>query len=791
MKYIHFILLLLGSCLSAAALPASSEITLEGKITDSISSSPLEGVYIYLPDLKKGGLTDKNGVYSITNLPSTKTTVVVNLIGHQTIVRDIDLARIHHLDFMLRETSAMLGEVVVKGLSGNPMLKTVPSPISYVSHRELQERSSTNIIDAIAKEPGISQVSTGGGISKPVIRGLGYNRIVVVNDGIRQEGQQWGDEHGIEIDAQTVYAARILKGPASLIYGSDAMAGVIIFEDEPTPAEHKTSLEACSEYQTNNGLFAYSLRAAGNTGASVWNIRYSDKMAHDYKNASDGFVFNSGFREHALSGMYGVNKSWGYSHLTLRYYHLTPGIIEGERDSSTGKFLKTIVQNGEEVQIPATHGDFKSYGHAVPYQQVRHLKVVLDNSVFLGKGSLKFLLGYQQNRRQEYEDAMAPDDYGLYFLLHTLNYDFHYLSAEWHRWKFASGLNGMFQQSINKGTEYLTPGYRLFDVGCFLTANRNVGKWELSGGIRFDNRSMNGHELFENGVRRFQSFSRHFNGLTGSLGGIYHVSREINLRMNMARGYRAPNISELASNGIHEGTIRYELGNLQLKPENNLQLDFGADYSSDLFSAQISLFLNRIENYIFAHRLSDSMGQAVITDGQPTYQFTSGDASLQGGEFYLDFHPIQKLHWGNTFSYVNSIQLHQPRESKYLPFTPAPRWTTVLKYNLIRDGRRLNNTYVALNFEYHLKQNHFYAAGGTETATADYALLGLSAGSDLMIHSRRVASLFLEASNLTDKVYQDHLSRLKYTAVNNVTGRAGIFNMGRNFTIKLVIPLTF
>ena len=658
MKYIHFIFLLIISCLSAAALPASSYITLEGRVTDSISNKPLEGVYIYLPDLKKGGLTDDKGVYSITNLPSIKITVMVSLIGHQTIILDVDLKTAHHLDFMLKETNAMLGEVVVKGLSGNSMLKTVPTPVSYISHRELQERSSTNIIDAIAHEPGISQITTGGGISKPVIRGLGYNRIVVVNNGVRQEGQQWGDEHGIEIDDQSVYSARILKGPASLMYGSDAMAGVIIFEEEPTPPEGKTSVETSSEYQTNNGLFAYSLRGAGNTGSSVWNLRYSNKMAHAYKNTYDGYVFNSGFRENDVSGMYGLNKSWGYSHLSFSYYHLTPGIIEGERDSVSGKFIKSISDNGKEADIPAEVRDFKSYNHAIPYQQVYHLKAVLDNSIILDKGSLKLLIGYQQNRRQEYENALAPNDYGLYFLLHTINYDFHYLSSEWHGWKFASGINGMFQQSLNQGTEYLTPAYHLFDLGCFLTASRSINKWDLSGGVRFDNRIIDGHELIEGDTERFPEFSKHFNGLTGSLGSIYHISQSMNLRFNVSRGYRAPNVSELASNGIHEGTVRYELGNLTLKPENNIQFDLGFDYSSPSVSTQISLFQNHIDNYIFAHQLTNLTGLSILTDGEPTYQFSSGNAVLRGGEFYIDYHPIEKIHWENTFSFVNSILLH-------------------------------------------------------------------------------------------------------------------------------------
>lgn len=166
------------------------------------------------------------------------------------------------------------------------------------------------------------------------MRGLGFNRVVVVNDGVRQEGNQWGAEHGIEIDAQSISSAEILKGPASLMYGSDAMAGVIIFHDEVLPSLGKIQANVSSEYQTNNGLFYYSLNAKGNNNGFVWSGRWSDKMAHAYKNRSDQYVLGSQFRERAAQAVAGLNRNWGHSHLTLSYYHLTPSIMEGKRDHS-------------------------------------------------------------------------------------------------------------------------------------------------------------------------------------------------------------------------------------------------------------------------------------------------------------------------------------------------------------------------------------------------------------------------------------------------------------------------
>lgn len=789
MKKLKYLILSLLILASATVMAQTKTGTLSGHVTDASDGSSVPGASIYLPELKEGVTTDADGNYQIKNLPRKKTVLQVSYVGHQTIVRDVDLSTVSSLDFTLKESNAMLDQVVVTGLTNPALLRNTPSPISVVTSEDLNRESYTNIIDAVAHQPGVSQVTTGSGISKPVIRGLGYNRVVVVNDGVRQEGQQWGDEHGIEIDPQTVGSVEILKGPASLMYGSDAMAGVLVFHGSPLPERGKIEGNASTEYQTNNGLFAYSVNAAGNNGGFVWSSRYSDKMAHDYKNRYDGYVYGTGFRERAFTQLLGLNRRWGYSHLTLSYYHLTPEIAEGERDEQTGQFLKPAVVNGEEGSEIATRDDFKSYGHSLPYQQIHHYKAVLDNTLFLGDGSLQLLLGYQQNRRQEFEDVMTPGECGLDFRLHTINYSLRYLAPEIKGWKIAAGANGMYQQSLNEGSEFLIPAYNLFDYGVFATASRDLDRWHISGGLRYDSRHLRSHSLIDDGEQRFSSFSRTFNGVTGSIGATFNVTDNTNLRLNLSRGFRAPNMSELSANGVHEGTARYEKGNSALRPENSWQVDLGMDYSSSWLSVQASLFANRINNYIFAERVANADGSPVLTEDVPTYMFTSGDARLLGGELMLDIHPIEQLHWENTFSYVDAQQLNRPADEKYLPLTPAPRWTSDLRYDIIRDGKTLNNTFVALGVECNLRQDHYYKAYGTETATPSYTLLNLSAGTDIMLRGKRFATLVFTADNLTDRAYQNHLSRLKYTDINNATGRTGIYNMGRSLGVKLILHI--
>ena len=682
----------------------------------------------------------------------------------------------------MTETTVKLNEVVVTGLTGSQKLKQSPAPISIISPRQLEKQPSTNIIDAIAHQPGVSQITTGGGISKPVIRGLGYNRVVVVNDGIRQEGQQWGDEHGIEIDPASVHSVEILKGPASLMYGSDAMAGVIIFHSAPTLPKGDMKANISTGYQTNNGLFDYSLNFAGHQGGFVWDTRYSGKMAHAYQNKYDGYVFGSSFREQAFSQLLGWNYRQGHSHLTLDYYHSTPGIVEGERDENTGCLL-----------VPEGY-NAKSYGKPMPYQQIHHYKAVLDNSWFLGDGNLKLLLGYQQNRRQEFEEKENPSECGLDFMLHTINYDLHYLSPEMDGWKVSTGINGMWQKSENKGTEFLIPAYRLFDYGVFANVSKEIGRLNISGGFRYDHRHLNSQELVEEeegekSSLRFHGFKRGFHGVTGSIGVAYELLKDLNVKVNASRGFRAPNISELSSNGVHEGTQRYELGNTDLKSETSWQFDLGLDYSSPIVSAELSLFANRINHYIFSEKVADESGHEVLIDDTPAYRFTSGDARIMGGEASVDIHPVEHLHFGNTFSYVNSVQLHQPAASKYLPFTPAPRWVSDVRYEFICGGRTFDNLFVKFEVDCNLRQNHYLAANATETATPSYTLLNLYAGTDIKSHGRRILSLYLSGENLTDRAYQSHLSRLKYLDTNTATGRRGVYNMGRNFSMKVVVPI--
>lgn len=765
----------------------------------------MPGATVYFPDLKTGAATNPDGKYVVKNLPGGRFLVQVKLIGYGTHTEVIDLNATTEKDFTLKESVVEVREVIVTGVSQATEKDRTPTPISIVPKTVLLQTSSTNIIDVISSQPGISQVTTGSGISKPVIRGLGYNRVLVVNDGIRQEGQQWGDEHGIEVDEYSISQVEILKGPASLSYGSDAMAGVIHLISTPSMEDGKHGGGILANYQTNNGLLGYSGNASGNLNGFIYNLRFSQKQAHDYKNKYDGYVHNSGFSESSLSAITGINRKWGFTHLHASSYHITPGIVEGERDSLTGGFLKQVALNDSVYSTNALFNDHFKYKPVVPYQDVSHYKLVSVSSFIVGDGRISTTVGYQRNQRKEFVDAALSEEYELFFDLSTVNYDVKYILPEEYGIQSSIGINGMYQSSANLGTEFLVPEYNLFDAGLFAIARKSYEKLDLSGGLRYDQRSQTLDALFldSNGVRvqgedgnatqKFASSDNLFRGVSGSFGLSYKLSETMFSKLNFSRGFRAPNIAELGANGIHEGTLRYEIGNPELKPENSLQTDFAFGVNGGHVTAEISLFNNIINNFIFPVKLSGADGQDSITEGSSTFKYISGNAVLNGGELIIDIHPhpLDWMHIQNTFSYVAAYQPGQPDSTRNLPGIPPARYQPEIIISAGKAGKWIRNPYVQIGAQVYFSQDKIFSAYGTETSTLSYCLFNAGAGGDIVINGKTRASVYIAASNITDAAYQSHLSRLKYAPVNYATGRNGVFNMGRNISFRVIVPFGF
>ena len=769
-----------------------SKYTISGKVTDEATGQVLQGATIYITETKKGIVTNDKGQFQI-QLAAGNYIIEVSYIGYTINTKNITVSNNLELNVALNHTAVESTNVTVTSFLRATSSRRTPTPINIIKKEDLLKGSGTNLIDALSNTPGVSQLSTGPAISKPIIRGLGYNRVMVLNDGVKQEGQQWGDEHGIEIDEYNVSRIEVLKVPASIIYGSEALSGVINIVSNVPVAEGAIRGNVFSNYQSNNKLQGYHFDLAGNNKGFVWGVNASSKRASDYQNKYDGYVYNSKFNELDGGAYAGIEKDWGYSHFFVSQFNQKLGMIEGARDNS-GNFTKDQFIHGfvkdEVIQVPTTNADFTGSDPAIPYQHIIHTKYTLDNNIKWGEGRLKANVAYQRNERMEYGNALQPNEKSLYFDLGTLNYSFQYLLPEKNNWKHTIGVNGMQQENKNKGAEVLIPEYKTNELGLFFFTQKRISELTMSGGARIDKK---GVEF--NNAQGLQS--KDFGDIAGSFGMTYEANKEWVFKFNVARGYRAPNMSELGSNGAHEGTNRYEYGNPNLKSEKSLQFDLGTEWSNEHVSFTGNVFYNMVSGYIYYQKLINALGSDSIInkDGQKFFAFAykQQNANLYGAECNLDFHPhpLDGLHIENTLSYVRGTFNHAVDNSNNLPTIPPFRWLTEIKYEFGDAKTNNKNNYISLQLDNVSSQNNPFTGYNTETATPGYTLINVGMGTHIKHNGKQVCSLTLVAQNLGDVAYQNHLSRLKYTDQNMSTGRMGVYNMGRNFSFKLNVPLQF
>ncbi|HTH82233.1 MAG TPA: TonB-dependent receptor [Mucilaginibacter sp.] len=822
MKIKFKILYLLVILLVNAGISKAIDIdpgTLTGTITDKKDGSPIIGATVSIPDLKTGANTDANGKYILSHLPKGIYLVQVTYLGYSTFNQRVDFSKTTVLDVKLQSSSIEAGEVIITGVSRATELKRSPIPMLAVGKSFMDQRAAAgNVIDAIANLPGVSAVTTGPNISKPFIHGLGYNRVITLQDGIRQEGQQWGDEHGIEVDQNSIDRIEVIKGPASLSYGSDAIGGVVNLITPPPVADSTISGSVMGLYGTNQGLVNRSLRLQGNQNGLIWGFIASAKDAKDYQNQHDGRVYATGFKERDARVMVGLNKAWGYSYLHASLFDDEQDIPDGSRDSISRQFTKQITEDDAFRPIVSA-SELNSYKIPLLHQHVQLYRIYDNSNFILANGAnLIVNLGYQFSHRREYthpEDADVP---GLNLHLSTYTYDFKY-NQTFGGYETTFGVNGQYgNNTIGDATDFPIPAYHQFDIGPFAIIKKSFGKLDVSAGGRYDTRSFTGQaayidtlnykypQLYTGNnptgttgvISQFDALHKTFSGFSGSFGATYNFSDAFLLKANISRGFRAPSISELSANGPDPGSQIYHVGNSNFKPEFSVQEDVGAFLNLPNVSASVELFNNNIENYIYQQQVLNPDGSAAVNPAFPLYAiftYTQSKARINGGEVSLDIHPVSWLHFENAVAITNGVNLGNGGKVadslKYLPFIPPLHWHSELRGTFAKGIGSIKNIYAFTGLDHFSAQDHFFAAYGTETYTAGYNLLSAGIGGNLVNGAgKKVAELFFEGTNLANVNYQSNMSRLKYFD-NPETApgvQRGIFNMGRNVSFKVIIP---
>lgn len=784
-----------------------------------------EFVTVQLLHTAIGTRTDPDGHYELKDIPEGDYDISYSYTGYQTEIRHVVIHADEQLtvNVTLRENRSSLNEVVVTGVSRATELRKSPVPMVVVNRQEMEAHVSNNIIDAIVQgTPGVAAVTTGPNISKPFIRGLGYYRVLSLYDGIRQEGQQWGDEHGIEIDQYVVDRGEVVKGPASLVYGSDATAGVINMIPRMPALNKGVTGDAVLDYHSNNGMTGASAGIGKRTERMFWTVRGSAKVAHDYRNRADGYVYNTGFREYNFSSKAGITRKWGSLQVGVTLYDNVQEIPDGSRDSVTRRFTRQVNEaDSDDVKNRPIVSDkeLRSYSISALHQHIQHLRAYTHGQLKFDNGSeLRGSFAVQQSIRREYNHPQYPEQAGLYVVLNTLNYELKYDLKTWKHIETTIGINGMLQTNTSKdATDFPIPDYSLLDAGVFVMAQRSWDKVQLSGGVRYDTRLVNWDDFYvgQNTITglaahvqdttaaslQFPGFRHQYTGVSGSVGVAYTINSRWLLKANIARGYRAPNITETGSNGLDPGAHIVYLGNRDFVPEFSLQEDIGIIATFNSVSVSAELFNNNIDNYIYQARAYDASGNPiVIVPGNTTYKYQQAAARLYGGEVSISVAP-QKISWlkiNQSVSYTEGLSLSSALRDKYqdaaryLPFIPPLHAQTEVILSAGKRAGRLAKVGARIAVNAYAAQHHFYAADNTETATPGYALLNAGCNATWMNKKgRELCTFYLLAENITDEIYQSNMSRLKYfeyyTAAQG--GRSGIYNVGRNVSLKVIVPL--
>ncbi len=709
--------------------------TVYGTVTDT-NKKPLQGVSIYIQELQKGTLSDENGKYKLTNIPNGKVSVSFALMGYETQTKTIVNVEIRNfLDLHLEPTVFQMDEVVV-ATGFNKLQSQNVMKVEHESIKNLTRKGATTLIEGLATIPGVSQVSTGASIGKPVIRGLSGNRVLVYSQGVRLENQQFGEEHGLGLNDAGIESVEVIKGPASLLYGSDALGGGLYFNPE------KFANPNVLKVDFGQKLFANTLGSNSSLGVKTstenWKFlaRGSISTHSDYTTGGGERVTNTRYQENDFKTGLGYSNS-NFSSI-FRY--------------NLNQMNLGIPKEGIGFQTTTKQPEY-------PKQKVLNHLLSWNSTLFFERSKLDMDLGYVSNNRTEFEDSEIPV---LKMRLNTLNYNVKYYFPSWNRLETIFGIQGMHQANTNFGEEQLIPNATTNDLGVYGTANYEWKSNVIQAGIRYDYRKINTVIL-----------SKDYASCNASMGYKTNLVKNVVVRFNLASGFRAPNLAELTSNGVHEGANRYEVGNENLQTEQNFQTDLNLEYKTDHLEFFANGFYNHIKNYIYLAPTGIPFYTSGAVNFVQVYNYVQNNARLYGGEIGLHFHPhpLDWLHLETSFETVTGK--NQNRE--YLPLIPANKWNNTLRVEL-KDINWIKESFATINLEAIFNQNkvsHF------ETRTPGYSLLNIGFGGTLHLGKIK-AEVTLNANNITDKKYISHLSRLKSD---------GILNMGRNIILGVNFSL--
>ena len=606
------------------------------------------------------------------------------------------------------------------------------------------------ISKSISKLPGVSIITTGPGIAKPSIRGLSFNRVVVYNQGIRLENQQWGEEHGIGITSSGIESVEVIKGPLYVLYGSDAMGGVIYAEPEKFKSMDGLNIDYTGIYNSNYNGITNNLGINGKSGNFSFNLR-AEMIDNDNFSTPDGEVENTWFEQNEIKA--GIQYSSDKFTSELRFSRLDSdlGIPHMDEDHD---------EHGDEDHDE--HGDEDHDEHMDEeslYQELKHTTITWKNTFDLGNNHLlNVTLGQQFNERKEFgehgdedNDEHGDEDHeegeaelDMELLTNTLDISLTLPQSE--DFNLILGTSILSQTNKNFGHEILIPDAEMNDFGLYALGEISLGNSaDTTIGLRYDNRSISSG-----------SSSSDFSNFNGALGFKKEFTTST-LRFNLSSGFRSPNLVELFSDGSHHSTFMYKKGNPNLLAENSFQTDLSFQVYDEDSALSFDLFLNDIRDYIYLQPTN------TFIDGLQLHNFLQQDATLYGGEIHLNKNT--SFDW---LSYYTSLEyvFGETQDGMALPYISP------FTFNQVFNISFSSNYSFEIDFVAKAQQNR---TAMNEESTDGYSLLNLS-GTWMTSFLGNDLNIFWSIDNVFDKEYYNHLSRLK---------TAGIEEMGRNISVGL------
>lgn len=644
------------------------------------------------------------------------------------------------------DTALILKEVVVSGLKVTRPNET-PINISSLSVKKMQSNGSLNISDALAKLPGISQINTGPGISKPVIRGLYGNRITAVLSGLRFDNQQWQDEHGMGLNDMGIDRVEIIKGPVALLYGSEAIGGIInIIEEAAAAPGTKTGEFNTRLFSNTYGLYT-EVGFKGATEKRNWRIRAGSNSNADYADGKNNRILNSRFGGYYLKGSLGfTKKNWtSYNNYNASLDNFGFITIDNQTSKKPDGRLSRSMDG--------------------PHHTVLLNALSSQNTIRLSSSTIKLNAGLQSNLRMEDEGG---NSISLKMLLSTFLYNFQWIKPLNATTELIFGNQSILENNTNYGSRKIIPDANMLESGASVFLKKTFHKIVLETGAGIAVRNI--HTFLTPGVntpaREIHPFNKTMPSVNGAFGFSFNPDEHLNMKVNFSTGFRSGNLAELSSNGLHEGTLRWEVGDPNLKIEQNINSETALNYNGDDFSFSVAAFYNHFTNYIFL------MGTGVQYLGFDVFRFRQSNADLYGGEMSFGIHPSQ-VKW---FTYRSDLSTVTGKLSSgnYLPFIPANKLHNEVVFSFEKN-KNISPVSFTVSADNIFAQKH---PAQFETPTAAYTLI--NAGASLVLHkTERDITLSIAANNILNKNYYDHLSRFKEYSIHNI---------GRNISININYP---